>query len=168
MHDDWIILHTFNSEKQTLISKRPFNELLIFCVNLKHFDKNIKECISEGKPAGLYFFINTETIPRPSIYVGKTDNFMERFQNHLRGKDKQRDLRDCNILIGVYYKAFDDNYSEDDVKFTYPFQITFLKDHLTSVSTASNIILGNSNNGWIKWKDENGEVIDKIWEASKD
>ena len=40
----------------------------------------------------------------------------------------------------------------------------FVKDYVfTSPSAASDIILGNSSNGWVKWKDSDGKTLEEVY-----
>ena len=142
MKYDWIIEHTFNSEKQTLISKKPFNELFIFCFNLKHFDKNIKQCISEGKPAGLYF-------------LTKVPNIEKDYARQIVALWKNLEHKKI-IKIDFKNKKF-----SDDRRYTDFFQITFLIDYFKSVKNCLQIILGTERDAWKEWKNENGESIKK-------
>lgn len=63
-------------------------------------------------------------------------------------------------LPGLIQKLLDNQYIKKQNEDNY----LFLKDYVfNSPSAASDLILGNSSNGWEKWKATNGETLSKIY-----
>ena len=135
------------------------------------------------KPA-FYILLGEDEATKPQAYIGETENFRERVKDH---DSKKSFWQKAHVFVSKGFYSSNGftvlkgsiiaqtmvpsfNWKEkregllqeytaiDGDKLVMTSDKTF-----TSPSTAADFCIGSSNNGWLVWKDKDGNTLDSVY-----
>ena len=101
----------------------------------------------ELQTPAFYILLGEDEATKPKAYIGETENFRERVKDH---DSKKSFWQKANLLKDYTISNGDKMELESDKTFPSP-------------STAADFCIGSSNNGWLVWKDKDGQTLDAVY-----